>query len=479
MQDIGLKIGVEIHQQLDTHKLFCNCPSELIDKEPEIEIKRKLYAVAGESGKIDAAAAYEQSKKKTFIYQGYSNETCEIEFDDSPPRELNQEALEIVMKAAILLNAQILPITQVMRKTVVDGSNTSGFQRTTLIARNGYVETSTKKKIRIDSVCIEEDSARRIEETSDSTTFRLDRLGIPLIEIATAPDISSGEEAKEVSLKIGEILRASKVKRGLGTIRQDVNVSIKGGERTEIKGVQEPTLIVKVVESEIRRQQELIKNKEKVEKTVRQALENGETKFLRPMPGAARMYPETDLPLIRITPGMIEHAKNNLPKLHSEMRDDLKKKGLSQEMTKLLLAERKLEEFKSLLPLSKANPDLIVKLLILYPKELASKEKIEKKLISEMITIDVIESILEAINTQKISESDVRATMLKIIKGTSVPEALRIEKVNTAGVEEGIAVIVKEKPGLSIGGYMGLVRQKFPQLPGKDAMEILKRILNV
>jgi len=153
-----------------------------------------------------------------------------------------------------------------MRKTVVDGSNTSGFQRTTLIARNGYIETSTKKKIRVDTVCLEEDSARRIKESENSVTFRLDRLGIPLIEIATAPDISSGEEAKEVALKIGEILRASKVKRGLGTIRQDVNVSIKGGERTEIKGVQEPTLIVKVVESEIKRQLELIKKKENVEK---------------------------------------------------------------------------------------------------------------------------------------------------------------------------------------------------------------------
>ncbi|MBU2522776.1 MAG: Glu-tRNA(Gln) amidotransferase subunit GatE [Nanoarchaeota archaeon] len=477
MQDIGLKIGIEIHQQLDTHKLFCNCPSELIDKEPEIEIKRRLYAVAGESGKIDAAAAYEQARKKTFIYQGYSNETCEIEFDDSPPRELNQEALDIALKVAILLNAEILPITQVMRKTVVDGSNTSGFQRTMLVARNGYIETSSKKKIRVDTVCLEEDSARRIGESENSVTFRLDRLGIPLIEIATAPDISSGEEAKEVALKIGEILRASKVRRGLGTIRQDVNVSIKNGERTEIKGVQEPTLIVKTVESEVKRQLGLVGKKQKVEKTVRQALETGETKFLRPMPGSARMYPETDLPLIKIANDMIESAKNNLPKLHSEMRDDLKKKGLSQEMTKLLLSERKLEEFKSLLPLSKDNPDLIVKILVLYPKEIASKEKIDKKLIAEKITIDVVEEVLEAIKENRVSESDTKAIMLKIINGAPVIEALKIEKIDTSGIEEEIKLIIKEKPGLSLGGYMGIVRQKFPQLPGKDAMDILKKLL--
>ena len=476
MSDLGLKIGIEIHQQLDTHKLFCNCPSDLIDKEPKIEIMRRIYAVAGESGKVDAAAAYEQSRKKSFVYQGYSNETCEIEFDDAPPRELNQEALEIVLKIAMLLNAEILPVTQVMRKTVVNGSNTSGFQRTALVARNGYVEVS-KKKIRIDTVCIEEDSARKISESENSVAYRLDRLGIPLIEIATAPDISSGEEAREVALKIGEILRASKVKRGLGTIRQDVNVSIKKGDRTEIKGVQEPNLIVTSVEKEIERQLDLIKNKETVERTVRQVLEDGTTKFMRPMPGSARMYPETDLPLIKISKEMMEHAKANLPKLHSEMRDDLKKKGLSQEMTKLLLAERKLEEFKSLLPLSKANPDLIVKLLILYPKELASKEKVEKKLINELITLDVVESILEAVNAGKISESDVRATMMKIIKGVPVPEALKIEKADTAGIEDEIKVIIKEKPGLSIGAYMGIVRQKFPHLPGKDAMEILKKLI--
>jgi len=483
--ELGLKIGLEIHQQLDTHKLFCNCPSELRSDEPDIEVRRRLYAVAGESGKIDAAAAYEQSRKKEFVYQGYSGTTCEVEFDDSPPRDLNQEALEIALQISLHLNADILPITQVMRKTVVDGSNTSGFQRTMMISKNGFVETRFGR-VGIRGLFLEEDSARPVGNKSEedllnegSVTFKLDRLGLPLVEIATEPDIKSGEEAKEVALKIGEILRACKVKRGLGTIRQDVNVSIAKGDRTEIKGVQEPNLIIKAVEKEVERQLQLAKEKKTVERTVRWALEDGETRFLRPLPGAARMYPETDLPLIKITKEIIDHVKGNLPKLHSEMKDELKKKGLSQEMTKLLLAERKIEEFKSLLPLSKSNPDLIVKLLILYPKELSSKEKIEKKVVNEMITLDIVESILEAVNAEKISESDVKATMMKIIKGMPVPEALKTEKIDTAGIEEEMKKIIKDKPGLSLGAYMGIVRQKFPQLSGKDAAEMLKRMLKL
>ena len=441
---LGLKVGIEIHQQLNSFKLFCNCPSELQDKNPDIILKRRLYAVAGESGKIDAAAAYEQSRKKEFIYQGYSDKNCEIEFDDAPPRELNKEALDIAIKIALLLNAEIIPYTQVMRKTVVDGSNTSGFQRTVLIARNGYVEIRNKK-IKIESICLEEDSARKISENKNSATFRLDRLGIPLIEIATSPDISSGEEAKEVALKIGEILRASKVKRGLGTIRQDVNISVKNGSRTEIKGVQEPSLIPKVINNEIKRQQEIINKNEKVEKTVRQALEDGNSKFLRPMPGASRMYPETDLPLIKISKFIIDAAKKNLPKLPSELKEELKKKGLSPEMIKLLLAEKKLEDFKAILPLSQHNPDLIVKLLILYPKEIASKEKLNKKFLEEKISLDIIEEIIEAVKSKKISESDIKEVMIKIIKGMPVPEALKIEKINLKKAEEEIKLIIKIK----------------------------------
>jgi len=331
---IGLKCGLEIHQQLDTKKLFCNCPSLLRQDEPDFIIQRKLHAVAGESGEIDSAVSYEKSLDKDFTYQGY-NTTCLVELDESPPREINQDALKLALQISLLLNAKIFPVTQIMRKTVIDGSNTSGFQRTVLIASDGFVQTSYGK-VGIESICLEEDSARIISDEKGIKIYRLDRLGIPLIEIATSPDIKNPFQAKEVALYLGNILRSFKVKRGIGTIRQDVNVSISKGKRIEIKGVQKPDLIQKAVEKEVERQMDLVKNKKTFNSEVRRVLPNGTTEFLRPMPGASRMYPETDLPLLKISRGLVNVSKKNLPKLKHETEEEFRKKGLSQEMIKIL-----------------------------------------------------------------------------------------------------------------------------------------------
>src|SRR3990167_7528076 len=170
-EELGLKSGLEIHQQIDSSKLFCNCPSLLRQDEPDFNIKRKLHAVAGETGSVDEAATYEAGKEKEFLYEGYST-TCLVEIDEEPPHLINQEALKIALQIALLLNCKIFPITQIMRKTVLDGSNTSGFQRTVLIARDGWVETSLGK-IGIDTICLEEDSARKI----DSSYASLSKLG--------------------------------------------------------------------------------------------------------------------------------------------------------------------------------------------------------------------------------------------------------------------------------------------------------------
>ena len=302
-KDIGLKIGLEVHQQLDSgRKLFCNCPSFLRSDEPDVIIKRKLHAIAGESGEIDVAVKYETEHEKEFVYQGYSDANCLLEYDESPPYFIDTGALRIVLQIALLLNCKIFPITQIMRKTVLDGSNTSGFQRTVLIARDGWVETA-HGKVGIDTICLEEDSARKIdssyaslsklgkeedsaritEKKGNVAVYRLDRLGIPLVEIATAPDIKTLEQAKEVALYIGNILRSCKVKRGIGTIRQDVNLSIKNGARIELKGFQDVRNIEMAIEKEAMRQVELVKKNQSTSE-VRNVLPNGESEFLRPMP---------------------------------------------------------------------------------------------------------------------------------------------------------------------------------------------------
>ncbi|MBI2124544.1 Glu-tRNA(Gln) amidotransferase subunit GatE [Candidatus Pacearchaeota archaeon] len=468
-----LKSGLEIHQQLDTGKLFCSCPGILRQDAPDFVVKRKLHAVAGETGEIDKAAAFEAAKEREFVYEAYNDTTCLVELDEEPCHAINQEALKVALQISLLLNCEIIPVTQIMRKTVIDGSNTSGFQRTLLIARNGYIETS-EGRVGIQSIALEEDAARIIRQEGNAVVYRLDRLGIPLIEIATFPDIKTPQQAKEAALHLGEILRACKVKRGIGTIRQDVNLSIKGGERVEIKGVQEPALIEKTIINEAERQKILVKDG-KSRPEVRKALPDGNTEFLRPLPGAARMYPETDLPLLRISREFINYAKKELPRLKHEIKDELRAGGLSDEMIKLILEENRLEDFKSLVAVYNA-PNLVAKMLVLWKKEIASHEKLKESEVEEKLNPDIIESILQLVKSKSISESDAKRIMLGIAKGKSIEEALKEEK--PSNTEEEILSIIKEKPGLSINAYMGLVMERFKgKISGSEAISILKKLL--
>ena len=472
---VGLKCGLEIHQQLDARKLFCECPSILRLDEPDFRISRKLHAVAGESGEIDAAASYQVSLDKNFVYEGYST-TCLVEIDESPPTQINQDALKVALQISLLLNAKIFPITQIMRKTVVDGSNTSGFQRTVLIARDGWIETKYGK-VGIDSVCLEEDAARIVSEQSKEVTYRLDRLGIPLVEIATSPDIKTPEQAKEVALYLGKILRKCKVKRGLGTIRQDVNVSVAKGKRIEIKGVQKPELIEKSVELEAKRQIILINQKEKFDSHVRKVLENGETEFLRPMPGAARMYPETDLPLLKISRDLINDVKKELPSIEDDSENELKRLGLNPEMIKLILSENKILEFKEYLHVLE-NPKLVAKLMLVYPREIASHFGFSNEKIDNIFDSEMIIFILKFIKSGKISEEHLKHVMERIAKGETKEDATKFEKTDVDSVEEKIMKMIKEKPGLSENAYMGLAMAEFRgKVSGKEIIEIIKKYL--
>ena len=262
-EKLGLKCGIEIHQQLEGEKLFCSCPTTIQEKEADFIIRRKLRASAGESGEIDVAARQEQLRGETFVYAGYDT-TCLVECDEEPPHELNNDALYTSLQFCSLVKGDVSPVVQVMRKTVVDGSNTSGFQRTALIARGGKIETE-EGEVRLANISLEEDSCKIVSENEDSKTYRLDRLGIPLIEIGTEPDIRSPTQCLQAAQKLGMFLRSLPgVKRGLGTIRQDVNVSIHGGTRIEIKGAQELKQLPMLVELEVKRQAELVKLKDEL-----------------------------------------------------------------------------------------------------------------------------------------------------------------------------------------------------------------------
>lgn len=466
---LRLKSGIEIHQQLETNKLFCNCSSILRKDEPNFKVKRKLHVVAGESGEIDIAAQHEAILDKEFTYEGYDT-TCLVELDEEPPYEINQEALKTALQISLLMNCKILPITQIMRKTVIDGSNTSGFQRTVMIAQDGWIETSYGK-VTIATICLEEDSARITDR--EKGIFRLDRLGIPLVEIATDASIRNPTQAKETALKIGELIRKVKVRRGIGTIRQDVNLSISGGKRIELKGFQDIRNIERAMEIEVKRQESLVKQGKSVAE-VRNVIEDGTSKFLRPLPGAARMYPETDLPLLKISRDTIENAKKQLAELLNNPEKDLENQGLSKEMISLLLKRNKVEEFKEFLNITK-NPNLIAKTILLFPKEIASKEKKPLEEIEKILNRDVLGNVLEKVHKKEIHESQVKASLLDIINGREIEEEKRESEV---GVEQKIAKIIKEKPGLSMNAYMGLIMKEFKgKISGKEAAEIIGKIL--
>jgi glutamyl-tRNA(Gln) amidotransferase subunit E len=266
---IGLKVGLEIHQQLNVgSKLFCNCQPGLFKEEPEVTFLRCLRPTQSELGQIDPATVFEFQKGVKFLYEANYKSACLVDMDEEPPYPMNREALKVVLTAALMMNMQPVDEVHIMRKTVIDGSNTTGFQRTCIIALDGWIKVG-EKIIPMQAACLEEDAARKIsvEEEGKTIRYRIDRLGIPLIEVATAPVIYSPLEAQQVAFAIGRILRdTGKVMRGLGVIRQDLNVSITNGTLVEIKGVQELELISTVVEYEIQRQLGLLSVKEELHK---------------------------------------------------------------------------------------------------------------------------------------------------------------------------------------------------------------------
>ncbi len=474
-EELGFKCGIEIHQQLDTdRKLFCHCPVDLIDENADGKFSRYLNAVAGESGETDEAAEQASAKNTEYIYKYYNRNNCLVEADEEPPHEMSEEALNTVLTFSRMVNADIVPEIQIMRKLVVDGSNTSGFQRTAMVGLDGEIETESGK-VKIEDIELEEESAGIHERDSDRAVYDLNRLGVPLVEIGTDASIKNPDHAREVAMKLGMLLRSTgNARRGLGTIRQDVNVSIEEGSRVEIKGFQDVKNIDKLIELEVERQKNLVelgeqlddeevlgdnvthlfddtdnqiistviendgavyalklpgltgkmkqeisgdryvaeelvdyakeqgvqgilhtdediekydlvkefeevgeimkkdeedvialiaapekqakaaaqRVKERAEKLytgeipeeTRGAEQDFTTTYMRPLPGAARMYPETDIPPVRITDERIDEIDENLPETLEEKRDRLKEE-IGEQLADQLVNSRKIGLF--------------------------------------------------------------------------------------------------------------------------------------
>ena len=257
--EIKLKVGLEIHQQLATdHKLFCNCEiSNVENNSDNIEFMRKFKPTQSELGQFDTAAIFESHKNIISTYTADNMNSCLVESDEEPPHELNQEALDIALTICLLLKSNIIDELHTMRKMVIDGSNTAGFQRTVIISTDGELQYKNYT-IPILAINLEEDAAKIIKKIGNKSNYNLNRLGIPLIEIALAPVETSPKEIEHIALSLGQLLRSTgKVSRGIGTIRQDVNVSILNGPVIEIKGVQKLEAMADIIDYEAKRQYSL------------------------------------------------------------------------------------------------------------------------------------------------------------------------------------------------------------------------------
>ena len=266
---LGFKCGLEVHQQLKTvKKLFCHCPAGRYHDHADYdaEIVRHMRPTLSELGEYDGTALMEFKTRKNVIYRIKNETTCTYEIDDTPPFLLNPQAVEIAMEIALLLKTNIVGEFHITRKQYLDGSIPTGFQRTGILGIEGEIPLS-QKKVRIIQLSIEEDSCREISDIGHVRTYSTDRLGMPLIETVTYPDMKTPDEAAEAAQYIRFLARSTgKVRTGIGAAREDVNVSITGGTRVEIKGVAHIAWIPELVHNEAFRQKALLEIKKELTK---------------------------------------------------------------------------------------------------------------------------------------------------------------------------------------------------------------------
>ncbi len=618
VDDLGVKVGLEIHQQLATHKkLFCNC-TPIETEEYSIKFQRKLRAAKSELGEYDPAVLFEKSKSKEIMYFANPESSCLVEQDEEPPHELDEDAKKIALIIASALKSDVFSEVYPMRKTVVDGSNTTGFQRTMLVSQGGSFNVNGTE-IGIQSICLEEDAAKILGEEDSIKKYGLERLGIPLIEIATEPFEVNPKEIKKIALALGRILRSTKkVKRGLGSIRQDVNVSIKeGGVVIEVKGVQQLDQLEKVVEYEAKRQDGLLKISKKLQAIewahnnedrkditelfkkckskiiqnaikknqkifgisfknmsgmfgyspyegirlgkevaelvrffgiggvfhsdelpnygvenediedlkrtleindndgflilaapeekihividqiilrmeyirnegipidTRLATQSGETKFLRPRPGAARMYPETDIPPIIVSNEEIENARKNIPKSWDESLLELQKKyELNAQLSEQIFDSRYLELFEKIIEKTKVNPTFVTSILC------SSITNLERSgLNSNLLKNEEIMKTFQLLEESKITKESIDIIFENIMAGKSqtTEDAMKkaaIETVNESDLEKIIEKIVDDNQDLiknqkerAVGPLMGIAMK---ELRGKASGEMVNNLL--
>jgi len=360
-----------------------------------------------------------------------------------------------------------------MRKTITDGSNTGAFQRTMIVGTNGWLRHSSKK-IEITHVSLEEDAAAIVGEEGDRVTYRLNRLGVPLVEISTGilKDYTP-EQVQEVAYLIGIICRSTgRVKHGIGSIRQDLNVSIRSGPRVEIKGVQELGLLAKVIEKEVERQMEL----KKPAHETRAANPDGTTRFTRPLPGAARMYPETDVLPISLNRAWLKKIKSNLPEPWTKKLTRFKKKlKLSNDLAIQIIGSDYLSLFEKIMKKHpRSNATVVSNVFTSTLKDLR-RQKIDVKKLKEKHLM----SIFAALAKKKIVKEAIPELLINFVQNPNESIAESISKLNLTILKKPelrkiISQLVKDSPSTPKEKLYGIAMSR---VRGRaDPQEVLKLV---
>jgi len=566
-QKIGLKVGLEIHQQLDTHKkLFCRCRPIESDEYTE-KFSRSLRTAKSELGELDPAALFEKAKSKKINYYANSQSSCLVEKDDEPPHDLDHDAKKISLLISSMLESKIFSEIHVMRKTVIDGSNTAGFQRTMLVSQGGNLNVNGKK-IGVQAICLEEDAAKLLKDEQNERNYSLDRLGVPLVEIALEPVSTKPSEVKEIALTLGRWLRTTKmVKRGIGSIRQDVNISVMNSGVVEVKGVQQLDQLEKIIGYEAKRQHGLILIAEKLKKLsitisnedvfditevlkdceskiiqkalkskakikairirnfsgmfgfepypgirlgkeigqlvrffgiggvfhsdelpdygindsdvdkIRKYLElvdvdgfliiagedpkldyaidsiikriqdatdgvpaetrgvtqDDETIFLRPRPGASRMYPETDIPSISVLPEEIKLARENIPKSWDDSIAEIQKKyNLNSQLSEQIFDSEYMELFEKICENKKNSPNFVASILCSTITNLQ-----RKGFDALLLKPEHIAELFELLADDKIPKESLEIIFENIMSGKSDTVSDAIQSTAVTSMSEG------------------------------------------
>ena len=479
-KQLGLKVGLEIHIQLNTkHKLFCKCLTTQKEKEPILTVVRKLHPVYSELGELDRAAQFEYLRNRTFYYQVFKNESCLVELDEEPPHQVNREALEIALQIALLFNCEIPDEIHVMRKTVIDGSNTSGFQRTMIVGMDGWFEYKNQK-IPIKTICLEEDAAAIVKEENGKVFYRLNRLGIPLVEISTGIlENFTPKEIEEIAYNIWLICKSTnKIKEEIGSVRQDINVSIKKGARVEIKGVQRLSLISKVIENEIERQLKLIKEGKKVEEETRAARADGTTYFTRPLPGAARMYPETDIPPIKIENSYLRKLKRTLPQPLTQKLEILRTTyKLSTDLANQLIVSKYLPIFEKIIKTHRVEPKIVASFFVNTLKDLKRKNELKEENLREKHFLKLFEMFARGEIVKEAFPQIISRVSFDPEKNLEqIVDELNLRVLKKGELERIVKKIVEENKELPLGKLIGIAISKVRgKADPKLVAELVKR----